>query len=435
MRLFFGTPTTLVALLLIAGWMMFNIAGSPYASAEERKPLMNLDKGAMEFFPEIVPSIIQIYNGGIMAGRMGGAGSGYIIDREGHFITNKHVADEAPAMEVAFYGDHKFSRAYNEGRHKATLIAEDAALDLAVGKVEAPAEKFHPVRLGDSHILKPGDTVATFGSPGGDPGWVDYSTVAFEDSWLEYYNLNLGVISEVLNFEEAFWTYFPYFNQNPEDQVKRSGVRDYGTAVQYLFHVDAAINRGNSGGPCLNVYGEAIGTNTWGFGAENIGFSVPVNLLKRSVADIIKYGRVKRPWLGIALHPPRTAWKKYIEELRTATTPYPYGVWFDTTPEKMKIYTVNPYSPAYSAGLRVDDVIRRIDNQSFRNIFDLYAYILNSDVGQEIIIDYERKGHGMQPIKVNLAEKITRYTGTIIEAYAAGPYSTDVTRYSSDLTY
>ena len=435
MREFFGTPTKVVLLLIFAAGVTVSFTSGKPAVAEERKVLMGLSSGAVEFFKEVVPSIVQVYNGGIQAGTMAGGGSGYVIDREGHFITNKHVTDNAPVVEVAFYGDETNTRGYAEGRWKGTVIAEDAPLDLAVVKVDAPPEKFHPVRLGDSSIVRPGDPVATFGSPGGDPGWVDRSWIAIHDSWLEFYNLNLGVISEVLNFEEAFWTYYSNFAQNPSDYYARVGTRDYGTAVQYLFHTDSAINHGNSGGPCLNMYGEAIGTNTWGFGRENLAFSVPVNLLKRSVADIIQYGRVRRPWFGIALHPTRAPMGELQYQWDIGAYDKPIGVWFDSTPEEMKIYTVNPYSPAYQAGLREGDIIVRIDGKKYENIFDVYAYFLNAEVGQEVLVEYVRGGHGQPPIKVKLAEKATRYFGREIQASGSGRWTFDVTRYTSDITY
>jgi len=431
---FYKTPTKLAILFILAGWLVVSVSAGP-ATADEREPLMDLQRGATDFFIEVVPSIVQIMNGGLLLEEGGSSGSGYVIDREGHAITNNHVAGGADALEVAFYGDEENTREYAEGRWQATLIAEDPALDLAVIKIEAPAERFHPVRLADSALMQPGDTVATFGSPGGQPGWVDRSWIAIHDSWLEFYNLNLGVISEVMNFEEAFWTYNDVFAQNRVDYFSRVGPRDYGTAVEYLFHTDSAINHGNSGGPCLNVYGEAIGTNTWGFPGENVGFSVPINLLKRSVVDILEYGHVRRPWCGVALHPTRAPEQTLNAQWEAGAYPYTGTVWFDTTPDIIKIYNVNPYSPAYDAGLRVGDIILQVDGQKFENVFDVYSYLLGRELEDEVVIEFERDGHGMAPAVVTISEKLTRYYGTTIEAYAFGGWSTDVTRYSSDITY
>jgi len=434
MNVFFRTPTKLAILVIMAVWLAITVSSSP-ATAQDDEPLMDLQRGGTQFFNEIVPSIIQIYNGGIYAEQGGGAGSGYVFDREGHAITNMHVADAAPVLEIAFYGDESSTREYAEGRWRGELIAQDPALDLAVIKIDAPAERFHPVRLGDSSLMQAGDTVATFGSPGGDPGWVDRSWIAIHDSWLEFYNLNLGVISEVMDFQEAFWTYRDVFASNYVQYYSRVGPRDYGSAVEYLFHTDSAINHGNSGGPCLNVYGEAVGTNTWGFGGENVGFSVPVNLLKRSVADILEYGRVRRPWCGIALHPSHAPQGELDTQWEIGAYPFTGLIWFDSTPDKLEIHSVNPYSPAYEAGLREDDVIIRIDGEVIDNVFDVYSYLLDKDLDEEVVIEYERDGVQMAPAVITMSEKLNRYYGTNIEVLAFGPYSFDVTRYSADITY
>jgi S1-C subfamily serine protease len=434
LNVFFRTPTKLAILAILAGWLAITFSSAP-VTAQDREPIMDLQRGGTEFFSEIVPSIVQIYNGGIYAEEMGSAGSGYVFDREGHAITNMHVADAAPVLEIAFYGDETSTREYAEGRWRAELIAQDPALDLAVIKIDAPADQFHPVRLGDSSVMEAGDTVATFGSPGGDPGWVDRSWIAIHDSWLEFYNLNLGIISEVMDFEEAFWTYNDVFASNYVQYFSRVGPRDYGTAVQYLFHTDSAINHGNSGGPCLNVYGEAVGTNTWGFPGENVGFSVPVNLLKRSVADILEYGRVRRPWCGIALHPSQVPSGELNTEWEIGAYPFQSLNMFDPTPDELRIYNVNPYSPAYEAGLRKDDVILRIDGQTYRDIFNVYSYLLSRDLGDEVVIEYERDGVQMPPAVVTIGEKQTRYYGTDIDVRAFGPFSVDITRYSADVTY
>jgi S1-C subfamily serine protease len=112
-----------------------------------------------------------------------------------------------------------------------------------------------------------------------------------------------------------------------------------------------------------------------------------------------------------------------------------FTTWFPAEPDQLKIFTVNPWSPAYEAGLREGDVITRIDGQVFRNIFDIYSYLLNSDIGQVVSFEYQRDGHGMPPIAVTLVEKETRYFGRTINAGGYGAWSGYDTSYTADLTY
>jgi len=424
MRDFVGIPTVYVTMAILLFSLSIS-AGS--VNAQEQRILMDLSQGGTEFFNEIVPSIVQITNM-----PMGGAsgvwfGSGYIIDREGHAITNYHVSEQEEFMEVAFYADVDSPRTYRQARWRAVNIGTDPALDLAVIKIEAPSDRFHPVCLGDSSLTKAGDTCATFGSPGSHPGEIlslnDLSTL------VELYNLNMGIISEVLPFEQSF-RFFGLLND-----YERAGLRDYGSAVQYAFHTDSVINSGNSGGPLLNVYGEAIGTNTWGTSpGENLGYSVPVNLLKRSVADILAYGRVRRPWCGIILHPQRISMSVRNSMIYSAEG-LPISDTIDVRPDALYIYSVNPYSPAYEAGIRTGDIILRIDGNEFENIFDVYSYFLDGELGQEIVIEYEHEGTQMPPAVVTLVEKQTRYYGRSIHALAYGPWGFDVTYYNADLTF
>jgi len=436
---FYGIPTKLTILAIVSAWLIISFPAVPQ-SAEHKEPLMDLRSGGVDFFKEIVPSIVQIYNSSVYISTLspyGGSGSGYIFDREGHFITNAHVTAGSPVFEVAFYSDHQETKSYVESRWRAELIAEDPALDLAICKVEAPADKFHPVRLGDSAIVNAGDTVATFGSPGGDPGTVDQSWINWQQNWLEFYNLNMGVITQVLNFQESSLFYRERSYLDPLEQRSRVGTRDYGSAVQYLLQTDSAINQGNSGGPCLNMFGEAIGTNTWGGWYENWGFSVPTNLLKKSATDMLQYGRVRRPWCGISLHP-------YWDKLATSQIEHHYnlgirdhnlGAWWDTEPDQKKIYFVNPYSPAYQAGLRENDIILTIDGKDIKNIYDIYSYFLDGEIGQKIVFQYERNGHGMPPAVVTLDEKRTRYDGVSITLGGSGRRVGDDTFYTMRITY
>jgi serine protease Do len=140
--------------------------------------------------------------------------------------------------------------------------------------------------------------------------------------------------------------------------------------------------------------------------------SVPVDFLKGAAADIIAYGRVRRPWVGIALHHELDLSK--IDELWDQGV-LAGSIWFDTTPVPLKIITVNPYSPAYEAGLREGDVIELIDGQRFENIFDVYAYFLNSKLDQEIEFKVLRNNYPRSFV-VTVGEKKVRYFGAEVNA-------------------
>ena len=435
MKIFFGTPTKLTVLFLLASWFLVSMTAVPTV-AEEREPLMDLKNGGVDFFWEIVPSIVQIYNSGLFSTRGGGSsGSGYVIDREGHLITNYHVASSTTVYEIAFYGDHEEHRDTQGARWRGELVAADAALDLAIIKVFAPPDRFHPVRLGDSAIIQPGDTVVTFGSPGGQSGNAERSWIASMENWLEFYNINLGVMTQVLNFEESARFFWDLTWIDPADFYSRASTRDYGSACRYLFQTDSAINSGNSGGPCLNMFGEAIGTNTWGGRWENSGFSVPVNLLKESITDLLQYGRVRRPWCGISLHPRTSNMNEIYRNMDMGILDYRYGAWWESEPEELLIYVVNPYSPAYDTGIREGDILLSVDGMEFVNIYDVYTYFLLAEIGQEVVVEYERDGHGMPAAVITLDEKLTRYDGVSILAQGGGRWIGQDTRYTMHMTY
>lgn len=391
---FFQAPFK-AACLSVAAATALVMAGSAPAPVEAQGDAdlkADMRIGGQQLFETIIPSVIQVM--------IGGAGSGYMIDKGGYAITNIHVTGDSPYFEIALYGDERTGK-----RHRGVLIGSDAALDMSLVRVEAPPERIVPIKLGDTDKMKVGDTVATCGSPGGGAGMTNTSD--FREGWLDYFNFNMGTLTQIMPFEHSM-IYF----QAQAAYGMESYAPDYGTAVQYLFHVDAAINPGNSGGPSMNARGEAIGTNTWGYGAatgrfENVGMSVPVNLLTRSAREILQYGRVRRPWLGVALHnpnPPRNWW----DVSNRGLSDYASDSWIDPTPEKMRVYLVNNYSPA-AQYIKEGDVLLSIDGLKYRNIFDVYKHVLNKQVGDKVTLHLERNGIGLPPITIELAEKKNRY--------------------------
>lgn len=195
-----------------------------------------------------------------------GAGSGFVIDAEGHVVTNFHVVQGGERFFVSF-GNVEHS-------YPAKLVGFDQRNDLAVLKVDAPAEILKPVDFGDSSKLLVGQSTVAIGNPFGLGQ-----------------TMTTGVVSS----------------------LDRDLQAENGTQMSGLIQTDAAINRGNSGGPLFDSSGRVIGVNTLIFspsgGSVGIGFAIPINTVKLFVPDLIKYGKAQYPWLGVSVLPisPRLA--------------------------------------------------------------------------------------------------------------------------------
>jgi S1-C subfamily serine protease len=186
-----------------------------------------------------------------------GQGSGFIIDKEGHILTNYHVVGDSSQLEVTLH---------NKKTYKATVIGRDRAHDLAVIQIKAP--EVVPAVLGESKNLQVGQKVFAIGNPFGLTG-----------------TMTRGIISSLRPI------------RSPE-----------GAYIEEAIQTDAAINPGNSGGPLLNSHGEVIGINSMiATGGSNqsagIGFAIPINTAKAVLNDLITLGTVRRPSLGIVSLP------------------------------------------------------------------------------------------------------------------------------------
>jgi S1-C subfamily serine protease len=185
-----------------------------------------------------------------------GSGSGSVLDQQGHILTNFHVIEGASAIRVTLFDGQSYD---------ASLVGRDAANDVAVLKIDAPRDLLFPIELGDSSTLRVGQRVFAIGNPFG----------------LER-TLTVGTLSSL--------------NRRLPSRTGRD--------MKSIIQVDAALNRGNSGGPLLNSRGLLIGMNTAiaSSTGENtgVGFSIPVNTVKRVVPQLIERGRVIRPVIGIA---------------------------------------------------------------------------------------------------------------------------------------
>jgi S1-C subfamily serine protease len=185
-----------------------------------------------------------------------GQGTGFIIDREGHIVTNYHVIAQARQVEVTLS---------NRKKYKATIVGTDRAHDLAIVQIKAP--DLQAITLGDSTHLQVGQKVYAIGNPFGLSG-----------------TLTRGIVSSIRQVEE------------PDGMV-----------IEEAIQTDAAINPGNSGGPLLNWHGEVIGINTMiasNVGqSAGIGFAIPINTAKAVLNDLVTIGRVRRPALGVRTIP------------------------------------------------------------------------------------------------------------------------------------
>lgn len=188
-----------------------------------------------------------------------GQGSGFVYDTEGHIITNNHVVADASRVDVTFYDGTTV---------EAEVIGSDTDSDLAVVKIDVPAESLRPVTWGDSDQLLVGQRAVAIGNPFGLDG-----------------TLTSGIISA----------------------LGRSLPTENNFLIPEIIQTDAAINPGNSGGPLLNSQGEVIGVNTAivprraGFGERSflgVGFAIPSNLVRRVVPSLIENGRYQHPWIG-----------------------------------------------------------------------------------------------------------------------------------------
>lgn len=185
-----------------------------------------------------------------------GQGSGFIIDKDGHILTNYHVIADARQLEVTLH---------NRKKYRATVIGTDRSHDLAV--IQIKASDLTPAVLGDSRNLQVGQKVYAIGNPFGLAG-----------------TMTRGIVSSIRSVQE------------PD-----------GNRIEEAIQTDAAINPGNSGGPLMNWHGEVIGINTMIASSvgqsAGIGFAIPINTAKAVLNDLVTLGRVRRPALGVRTIP------------------------------------------------------------------------------------------------------------------------------------
>jgi S1-C subfamily serine protease len=320
-------------------------------------------------YEAVTPGIVAIQVSA--ADGSGSLGSGFVYDGLGHIVTNYHVVEGASRVEVDFMSGYKTY---------GTVIGTDLDSDLAIIKVNAPAEELHPVVLGDSDSLKVGQTVIAIGNPFGLNG-----------------TMTVGIISALGRTLES------------ERTSPTVGNFKAGNIIQ----TDAAINPGNSGGPLLNKAGEVIGINrairTTNFTDageplnSGIGFAISINIVKRVVPFLISDGKYDYPWLGIAS---TDLGLVQIEALGLKTFT---GVY---------VTKVDAGGPAEKAGVKVGDqatnivglnvggdLIIAIDGHPVHIYDDLMSYLVtNKSPGDTVVLTVLRDGQQIE-ITVTLGKR------------------------------
>ena len=280
-----------------------------------------------------------------------GVGSGFIINPKGYILTNHHVIEDAARITVGLQSGEKY---------RGTVIGVDPETDVAVIKIEAPKD-LPTVTLGDSNAAQVGDWVLAMGSPFG----LDQTVTA-------------GIISK--KERET-----PYFN-----------------VFQRFLQTDAAINRGNSGGPLVNMRGEVIGMNSQiatSTGDYNgIGFALPANETSFVYKQLIAQGKVKRGYLGITLESVHDEFAKVygMAEAKGAIVT-------SVTPEEN-----NKPTPAAKAGLQPNDIIVDFENAPVINAQDLIQRVASTPVGQQVTLSFLRDVNGKfdkKTVSVALSER------------------------------
>ncbi len=266
-----------------------------------------------------------------------GSGSGFIWDDEGHIITNYHVIKGASKATVTLS---------DQSTYTAKLVGKAPFKDLAVLKIDAPRAKLKALKKGTSDDLRVGQSVLAIGTPFG----LDQT-------------LTTGIVSALGR------------------EISSEGV-----PIRDVIQTDAAINPGNSGGPLLNSSGELIGVNTAIYSpsgaSAGIGFSIPVDAVKWVVADLIRYGEIKRPTLGLEFIPRRTTYRLGIKGLMVSQ--------------------VDKNSVADRAGIRPPfrdnqdklhwgDIILAIDGEPIQKQRDYLVALESRRVGEEVEVLVKRE--------------------------------------------
>lgn len=320
----------------------------------------------VQIYKRVSPAVVYIETDN-------GSGSGFVVDKDGHIVTNNHVVNGARRIEIVFA---------NRTRVTAQVVGSDMDADIAVLKVDVPADQLVMAELGDSSTVEVGQFAIAIGNPFGLQN-----------------TMTIGVVSGLGRTLQSDRT-------APGSQGSYSNPN--------VIQTDAAINPGNSGGPLLDSQGRVIGINTairstaQGVNGQpvnsGVGFAVPINTVKRILPALIKDGHYTYPWLGLA-----SAGEIDLQTQQALGLPQSTGVY---------VTEVTPGGPADRAGIRAGtrdvgsgqlgaggDLIIAIDGHEVRDFADLIGYLVSeTSVGQTVTLTIIRDGRQMD-VKVILGAR------------------------------
>jgi 2-alkenal reductase len=326
---------------------------------------------------EMLVALYERVSSGVVAIRAysangGSLGTGWVYDTDGHIVTNYHVVEGAEEVEVDFPSGVKvFGR----------VIGTDLDSDLAVLEVSVPVDELHPLALGDSDLLRVGQTVVAIGNPFGLSG-----------------TMTTGIVS-------ALGRTLPSVKESPDGGIFVAGD---------IIQTDAALNPGNSGGPLLNLEGQVIGVNrairTEGYTEQGdpinsgIGFAISVNIVRRVVPVLIELGHYAYPYLGISAEDDLTLYEIEILGLKSYVGAYVTNVVSGGPADRAGVRAGS--TPTNIAGLYAGgDLIIAVDGRTVLTYDDVIRYLFTHKMPGDTIVLTVMRGDETLDLSLTLGER------------------------------
>ena len=325
----------------------------PASSTSDLEALDAYSRTIINVVNKVAPAVVQIgvrkavmqqSMFGAMPRLAEGAGSGVIFAPDGYILTNSHVVDGARAISVTLADGHDLP---------GDVVGADPETDVAVVRIAPPANlKLPAASFGDSDKLRVGQLVVAIGSPAGLQ-----STVT------------AGIVS-------ALHRTLPGYGGRP---------------IEDIIQTDTPINPGNSGGPLVNATGEVIGVNVAVLQAtQGLSFAIPINTVNWVASRIMRYGRVRRPMIGIAGQTgmlPQSVRRAFQIEKASA----------------IEVVQIVPGSPAQRAGIQPGDIIYKLDNQPTQTVDDIRGYLERKEDGVQVRVAILRPmANGIKPLEMTM---------------------------------